>query len=67
MLDILQNIGHEYSAAKKQFEASMEPGSELNAELLRMNEYQVLLLESIKVEIEQIKDQHETEVNKDEL
>ncbi|CAL8377536.1 unnamed protein product [Boreogadus saida] len=61
ILDVLQNAGPEYSAAKKQFETSKETNSELKAEWLLNNEKNELLLESIQEDIERIK----AEVNKD--
>ncbi|CAL8376716.1 unnamed protein product [Gadus morhua 'NCC'] len=64
MLDVLQNAGPEYSAAKKQLETSKETGSELKAKLLLNNENSEFLWESIR---ELFKDLDETEVNKDEL
>ncbi|CAL8377540.1 unnamed protein product [Boreogadus saida] len=64
MLDVLQNTGPEYSAAKKQFETSKETISELKATFLLNNENSELLWESIR---ELFKVLHETEVNKDEL
>ena len=63
-LDVLQNTGPEYSAAKKQLETIKEACSELKAGLLLFNEKNELKWESIQ---EQFKDLHETEVNKDEL
>ncbi|CAL8384978.1 unnamed protein product [Arctogadus glacialis] len=64
ILDVLQNTGPEYSAAKKQWETLKETGSELKAGLLLINENCELLWESIR---ELFKDLDETEVNKDEL
>ena len=64
MLDVLQNTGPEYSAAKKHLETLNETSSELKAKLLLNNEIGELLWESIQ---ELFKDLHETEVNKDEL
>ncbi|XP_056431881.1 uncharacterized protein LOC130370190 isoform X3 [Gadus chalcogrammus] len=64
MLDVLQNAGPEYSAVKKQFEASKETSSELKAKWLLNNENSEFIWESIR---ELFKVLNETEVNKDEL
>ncbi|CAL8384993.1 unnamed protein product [Arctogadus glacialis] len=64
MLDVLQNTGPEYSAAKKQLETTKEAFSELKAELLLNNEISELFWEFTQ---ELFKDLDETEVNKDEL
>ena len=64
MLDVLQNTGPEYSAAKKKLETLKENSSELKAALLQINENGELVWESIR---KLYKDLYETEENKDEL
>ena len=64
MLDVLQNTGPEYSAAKKQFEKSKKIMAKVQAQLPLNNENIEHLLESIR---ELFKGPDETKVNKDEL